>query len=235
MARCPMCSAQDRTSKVSAVVRSGTTTTRTTGSSKLQAKDQFTQLHHTVGQARHSTTTRSQSSLAAQLSFPSGPRPPVRFARGFGILLFAMATVTLSVNGVLALVPAVVTGLLVHRWGGGSAKTALLAAVGLFYLVGTLSYLLMDLGVHEMTGFLLTLAMSLTYAALGLALVLWDLRRAEARRKQSNADSVHRQRSWQAWQRLYYCSRDDVVFDPLTRACAPPSAMRRLIGYPGAA
>ncbi|WP_040702236.1 hypothetical protein [Nocardiopsis ganjiahuensis] len=234
MARCPLCSAQDRTTKVSAVVRSGTTTTRTTGSSKIRARDQFTRLNHTVGHVRHNTTTRSQSNLAAQLSFPAGPRAPVRFARGFGILLFAVATMAMSVNGVLALVPAVAAGLLVHRWGGGSAKTALLTAVGLFYLLGVLSYLLTDLSVHGTADFLLTLAMSLTHAALGLALILWDLRRTEARRKRANAGSAHRERAWQAWQRLYYCSRDDVVFDPATRSFAPPSAMRRLIGHPAA-
>ncbi|WP_017573735.1 hypothetical protein [Nocardiopsis halotolerans] len=233
MANRPVCSRQDRTTKVSAVVREGTTTTRVTGSSTIRAWDERSWLggETTVGRARHTATSHSQSTLAAQLSFPARPEVPPRIALWAGVALLVLCAPYVFLLGVLGGVPAAITALVLRWWLGRDWRTTLVVSGAVLVLVGAVVHGVGSLfdGVDAFLSFPASLVAMATMAGAGVALVLWDARSTGEIR---NRDEPLRAHAWRVWQRLYFCSRDDVVFDAASGAHCPPHAVRQLIGYP---
>lgn len=233
MANCPVCSRQDRTVKVSAVVREGTTTTRSAGSSTVRGDDEWSWLRGetTIARARHSSTSYSQSALAAQLSFPAPPGTAPGLARWIGIALLVLAAPLVIQFGVFGAVPAVATGLVLRWLLGWEWRRALIASAAVLLLVGLVANGALSLlgGVERFASFVFGMVVWALVIGAGTALVLRDVQSTEARRKR---DAPLRARAWGIWQRLYFCFRDDLVFDPASGVHGPPTAVRRLIGYP---
>ncbi|WP_150255552.1 hypothetical protein [Nocardiopsis deserti] len=234
MANCPVCSRQDRTAKVSAVVREGTTITQSAGSSTIREDDEWSWLRGgtTVARAQHSSTSYSQSTLAAQLSFPAPPGVAPGITRWIGIALLVLAAPLVIQFGVFGVVPAAATGLVLRWLLGWEWKNVLIASAAVLFLVGLAVNGALSLvgGVEQFVSFLFGMGVWTLAVGAGTALVLRDVRSADARRKR---DAPLRARAWRIWQRLYFCFRDDLVFDPASGAHGPPTAVRWLIGYPG--
>lgn len=77
-------------------------------------------------------------------------------------------------------------------------------------------------------------AMCLGAAALACVVVLWLYQAQRSTRKRMlRAEAAGRVPAWQrameVWERLYYCERDDVVFDPVTGQSFPVDYIQQYI------
>jgi len=62
-----------------------------------------------------------------------------------------------------------------------------------------------------------------------VGLLLWHARYMPAKRRGVASSQARWDARFKTWSRLYYCKRDDIVFDPGTGATSPPNAMSSLL------
>lgn len=240
MANCPICGEQDRSARLSAIVRSGTATTtghgttQTSGTAAIPAPTSFLgpSAHHATvdSVSHHSFHATHTTRLAEQLQFPY-VRPPSQAAPTIGLLaLFLPILVTVE--------PALVwigAFLLFFAWlwsvtdlPSGVVILLFLFAVGFSVLIlGFLLSLPVD---SEAVKVLLTALLCVACVASGAALVV------SGRREQRHYVQVVRpaqERAWAVWSRLHYCFRDDALFDPATGAVGSVRALPALLAQGG--
>jgi hypothetical protein len=190
---CPQCQQIDMVQKVSSIYTSGTSSTKTTGSSVGVGVPLGKGSSATVMPMFHSMQGTNQSYLSARLSPPPQPaRPPL------------WLQVLLILGSLLLGAPCVCCGT-----GVGGAELSNLALSGNF----SQSSGQMALGSFVVAGLLLVGAIVVSVAMY------------RPKKKQYDANMADRQIAVAKWNQLYYCARDDLVFDPGASLSFAPEAM----------
>jgi len=87
-------------------------------------------------------------------------------------------------------------------------------------------------GVGFFVGFLLTgnalIAIAFTVAAV-IGVAAWLAKKEEAEKRNYDQAMERYNRAMPVWERLYYCGRDDIVFDPDTGESVPADSMNELL------
>ncbi|MFC7326432.1 hypothetical protein [Marinactinospora rubrisoli] len=209
---CPICRARDQVQKVSAIVAHGSHTTQTHGRTSGWA---FTGRYFIPMRARHSFSGFSRNHLASALSFPDHvPIPWLYAVLGFFVLNFGDA------GGFLGAIAGLFCGAMLGSWLLGRRGRGGCIAMGTGVLLTLwMAVFVRGVDLSDMADWLSGVAFVVGWATLVVTVAqrIWLLIRRPARA-----------RAWHAWNRLYYCFRDDTVYDPATGRYGPPGATRSL-------
>lgn len=199
---CPSCSQSDKTQKVSAIYKGGT--------------HQWTETQHTTNADGSSGTShiprQAQTLLAKQLTPPEKPSAGSNFFllwSGIGCFVVFI----LLVGFVLPI--------------GLTLIATFVIPAGAYFLIGDTS--IEAASPPILIGFGLLLCLSLIILiTIGWFIWRWwkgkyDASVAQLKIRQAEADRnlPHWERAMSRWEKLYYCSRDDIVFIPNEKRAVP--------------